>query len=118
MGDAPTKRSPCRWAELTCPRRYLHIPRNFSDDDAQIRIDVPVHMRFTEDLVADLIVKKLALENVSFTWRRAGKDTHVIVKKRQGPPKMLRLCDSSLPAAAPTDDAPQSPGQHSPTAGH
>ncbi|OKK05329.1 pRL2-11 [Streptomyces sp. CB02488] len=95
-------------SELTDPRRYLHVPRDFSDDDAQIRIDVPTHMRFNEDLVADLIVKKLALENVSFTWRRAGKDTHVIVKKRQVPPKMLRLSDpgvreilAKMPESAP-----------------
>ncbi|MEU3657138.1 hypothetical protein AB0E67_30940 [Streptomyces sp. NPDC032161] len=52
---------------------------------------IPGHLRFNEDLVADLIVKKLALEDVSFTWRRAGKDTHVLVKKRQTPPKTLRL---------------------------
>ncbi|MEU7088125.1 helicase HerA domain-containing protein [Streptomyces achromogenes] len=95
-------------SELTDPRRYLHVPRNFSDDDAEIRIDVPTHMRFNEDLVADLIVKKLALENVSFTWRRAGRDTHVIVKKRQAPPKMLRLSDpgvrevlAKMPESAP-----------------
>ncbi|MGW7410017.1 pRL2-11 [Streptomyces sp. NPDC054833] len=95
-------------SELTDPRRYLHIPRNFSDDDAQIRIDVPTHMRFNEDLVADLIVKKLALENVSFTWRRAGNDTHVIVKKRLAPPKVLRLSDpgvreilAKMPESAP-----------------
>ncbi|WP_236246972.1 helicase HerA domain-containing protein [Streptomyces sp. CC210A] len=99
---------PLGMSELTDPRRYLHVPRNFSDDDAQIRIDVPTHMRFDEDLVADLIVKKLALENVSFTWRRAGKDTHVIVKKRQAPPKMLRLSDpgvseilAKMPESAP-----------------
>ncbi|MFH9742679.1 helicase HerA domain-containing protein [Streptomyces roseolus] len=95
-------------SELTDPRRYLHVPRNFSEDDAEIRIDVPTHMRFSEDLVADLIKKKLALENVSFTWRRAGKDTHVIVKKRQAPPKMLRLSDpgvretlAKMPESAP-----------------
>ncbi|MEU2179817.1 hypothetical protein [Streptomyces thermolilacinus] len=99
---------PLGMSELTDPRRYLHVPRNFSDDDAEIRIDVPTHMRFNEDLVADLIVKKLALENVSFTWRRAGKDTHVIVKKRQAPPKMLRLSDpgvreilAKMPKSAP-----------------
>ncbi|MFI2215177.1 hypothetical protein [Streptomyces sp. NPDC020141] len=73
-------------SELTDPRRYLHVPRDFSDDDAQIRIDVPTHMRFNEDLVADLVVKKLALENVSFTWRRAGRNTHVVAKKRKAPP--------------------------------
>ncbi|MFH8873203.1 pRL2-11 [Streptomyces griseus] len=95
-------------SELTDPRRYLHIPKNFSDDDAQIRIDVPTHMRFNEDLVADLIVKKLALENVSFTWRRAGKDTQVIVKKRKAPPKKLGLSDpgvreilAKMPESAP-----------------
>jgi hypothetical protein len=37
-------------------------------------------MRSNEDLVADLIVKELAHGNVSFTWHRAGRDTHVIVK--------------------------------------
>uniref|UniRef100_UPI000A378F9E pRL2-11 n=1 Tax=Streptomyces antimycoticus TaxID=68175 RepID=UPI000A378F9E len=83
-------------AEQTDPRRYLHVPVNFNDDDAAIRIDVPAHLRFNEDLVADLIVKKLALENVSFTWRRAGKDTHVIVKKRHIPPKALRLSDHGM----------------------
>ncbi|MFF4179441.1 helicase HerA domain-containing protein [Streptomyces sp. NPDC001750] len=95
-------------SELTDPRRYLHVPRKFSDDDAEIRIDVPTHMRFNEDLVADLITKKLALENVSFTWRRAGKDTHVVIKKRLAPPKMLRLSDpgvreilAKMPESAP-----------------
>ncbi|MFF0108682.1 hypothetical protein [Streptomyces hirsutus] len=99
---------PLDMSELTDPRRYLHVPCNFSDDDAEIRIDVPTHMRFNEDLVADLIVKKLALENVSFTWRRAGKDTHVIVKKRQAPPKKLGLSDpgvreilAKMPESAP-----------------
>ncbi|MFF7903785.1 helicase HerA domain-containing protein [Streptomyces sp. NPDC007920] len=99
---------PLGMSELTDPRRYLHVPRNFFDDDAEIRIDVPTHMRFNEDLVADLIVKKLALENVSFTWRRAGQDTHVIVKKRKAPPKMLRLSDpgvreilAKMPESAP-----------------
>lgn len=83
-------------SELTDPRRYLHSPRTFSDDDAQIRIDVPHRLDFNEDLVADIIVKKLALGHVSFTWRRAGKDTHVIVKKRKAPPKMLGLSDPGM----------------------
>ncbi|MFD4833294.1 hypothetical protein ACFWPV_26080 [Streptomyces uncialis] len=83
-------------SELTDPRRYLHVPRNFSDDDAEIRIDVPTHMRFNEDLVADLVAKKLALENVSFTWRRAGRDTHVVVKKRRVPPRKLGLSDPGV----------------------
>ncbi|MFF4668056.1 helicase HerA domain-containing protein [Streptomyces sp. NPDC001282] len=59
-------------------------------------------------MVADLIVKQLALENVSFTWRRASKDTHAIVKKRQTPPKTLRLSDpgvrellTKMPESAP-----------------
>lgn len=99
---------PLGMSELTDPRRYLHIPRKFSDDDAEIRIDTPGHLRFNEDLVADLIVKKLALENVSFTWRRAGKDTHVIIRKRQAPPKKLTLSDpgvreilAKMPESAP-----------------
>ncbi|WP_327169971.1 helicase HerA domain-containing protein [Streptomyces subrutilus] len=99
---------PLGMSELTDPRRYLHVPRKFSDDDAEIRIDTPGHLRFNEDLVADLIVKKLALENVSFTWRRAGRDTHVIVRKRKAPPKKLTLSDpgvreilAKMPESAP-----------------
>ncbi|MFF5393355.1 helicase HerA domain-containing protein [Streptomyces sp. NPDC013012] len=72
------------------------MPRDFADDDAEIRIDVPTHMRFNEDLVTDLIRKKLALENVSFTWQRADRNTHVVVKKRKTPPKMLRLTDPGV----------------------
>ncbi|MFG2394978.1 helicase HerA domain-containing protein [Streptomyces lavendulae] len=99
---------PLGMSELTDPRRYLHVPRNFSDDDAEIRIDTPGHLRFNEDLVADLIKKKLALENVSFTWQRAGKNTHVVVKKRKAPPKKLGLSDpgvreilAKMPESAP-----------------
>ncbi|MDQ0297512.1 hypothetical protein J2S52_005551 [Streptomyces sp. DSM 41037] len=29
--------------EQTDPRRYLHVPLDFMDDDAQIRVDVPAH---------------------------------------------------------------------------
>ncbi|MFE2561268.1 helicase HerA domain-containing protein [Streptomyces sp. NPDC059352] len=99
---------PLGMSELTDPRRYLHVPRNFSDDDAEIRIDTPGHLRFNEDLVADLIKKKLALENVSFTWQRAGRNTHVVVKKRKAPPKKLGLADpgvreilAKMPESAP-----------------
>jgi hypothetical protein len=35
---------PLGLAEQTDPRRYLHIPKNFSDDDAEIRIDLPGHL--------------------------------------------------------------------------
>ncbi|MEU7061697.1 hypothetical protein [Streptomyces sp. NPDC046197] len=84
--------------EQTGPRRYLHglVNVNVNDADAAIGIDVAAHLRFNEDLVADLIVKKRALENVSFTWRRAGKDPHVIVKKRHIPPKALRPSDPGM----------------------
>ncbi|MFC7924780.1 helicase HerA domain-containing protein [Streptomyces cinereoruber] len=65
-------------------------------------------MRFNEDLVTDLIRKKLALGHVSFTWQRAGRNTHVVVKKRKTPPKMLRLTDpgvrealAKMPESAP-----------------
>ncbi|MGV9454435.1 hypothetical protein [Streptomyces sp. NPDC003635] len=36
-------------AEQTDPRRYLPVPKNFSDDDAEIRVDLPVHLRFSRD---------------------------------------------------------------------
>ncbi|MFE5549483.1 hypothetical protein ACFQ71_37515 [Streptomyces sp. NPDC056534] len=110
MGDPAARgaRHAAGLSELTDPRRYLHVPRNFSDDDAEIRIDTPEHLRFNEDLVADLIKKKLALENVSFTWQRAGRNTHVVVKKRKAPPKKLGLSDpgvreilAKMPESAP-----------------
>jgi hypothetical protein len=42
-----------RIPEQTDPRRYLHIPPNFSDDDAVIGIDLPVNLAFNQELVAD-----------------------------------------------------------------
>ncbi len=63
---------PLAIAEQTDPRRYLHVPKNFSDDDVQIRVDLPVHLRFSRDLVADLITQKLALEGVTFSWHQPG----------------------------------------------
>ncbi|MBC9729305.1 helicase HerA domain-containing protein [Streptomyces sp. TRM68367] len=94
--------------EQTDPRRYLHVPVNYTDDDARIRIDLPLHLRFSQDLVADVIAKKLALENVSFTWHYAGKDPYLVVKKAHRPPNVLRLSDpgvremlASMPESAP-----------------
>ncbi|MEU9291512.1 hypothetical protein AB0D57_44600 [Streptomyces sp. NPDC048275] len=43
--------------EQTAPRHYLHVPKNFSDDDAEIRVGLPVHLRFSRDEVADLITQ-------------------------------------------------------------
>ncbi|MDX2557565.1 helicase HerA domain-containing protein [Streptomyces stelliscabiei] len=73
-------------AEQTAPRRYLHIPKNFTDDDAQIRVDLPTHLRFSRDVVADLITQKLALEGVTFSWHPAGRKPYVLVKKTRKPP--------------------------------
>ncbi|WP_405594188.1 hypothetical protein OG741_01245 [Streptomyces sp. NBC_01410] len=36
------------------------------------------------------------MENVSFTWRRAGRDTLVVVKKKLWPPKALRISDPGI----------------------
>lgn len=85
-------------SELTDPRRYLHVPRDFSDDDAQIRIDVPTHMRFNEDLVADLIVKKLALETTPRT------PAHRWKMLRSSPPSWSGTASSTPwdPSAPPT----------------
>ncbi|WP_058043935.1 hypothetical protein [Streptomyces roseifaciens] len=55
---------PLGMTEQTDPRRYLHIPKNFSDDDAEIRIDLSRNLKFSRDQVADLINQKLALEGV------------------------------------------------------
>ncbi|NEC12533.1 DUF87 domain-containing protein [Streptomyces sp. SID8014] len=82
--------------EQTDPRRYLHVPLDFMDDDAQIRVDVPAHLRFDEQVVAELIVKKLGLEQVSVGWQRAGRDPHLTVRKRNLPPKVLRLSDPGV----------------------
>lgn len=63
---------PLGLAEQTDPRRYLHIPKNFSDD-AQIRIDLPTRLGFSRDVVADLITQKLALQGVTFSWHPEGR---------------------------------------------
>jgi len=83
-------------AEQTDPRRYLHVPKNFSDDDAQIRVDLPVHLRFSRDLVADLITQKLALEGVTFSWHPAGRKPYVLVKKTRRPPRKAAFKDASV----------------------
>lgn len=83
-------------AEQTDPRRYLHVPKNFSDDDAQIRVDLPVHLRFSRDVVADLITQKLALEGVTFSWNPAGRKPYLLVKKTRRPPKKAAFKDPKM----------------------
>ena len=87
---------PLAIAEQTDPRRYLHVPKNFSDDDAQIRVDLPVHLRFSRDLVADLITQKLALEGVTFAWHPAGRTPYLLVKKTRRPPKKAVFKDPKV----------------------
>jgi hypothetical protein len=87
---------PLAIAEQTDPRRYLHVPKNFSDDDAQIRVDLPVHLRFSCDLVADLITQKLALEGVTFSWHPAGRKPYLLVKKTRRPPKKAAFKDAKV----------------------
>ncbi|WP_367138995.1 MULTISPECIES: pRL2-11 [Streptomyces] len=82
--------------DQTDPRTYLHVPLRFSDDDAEIRIDLPVDLRFNEEVVASLIVKKLALEGVSFSWRPAGREPYVLVKKVHRPPERLLFRDPKV----------------------
>lgn len=77
---------PLGLAEQTDPRRYLHIPKNFSDDDAEIRIDLPTRLGFSRDVVADLITQKLALQGVTFSWHPEGRKPYVLVKKTHRPP--------------------------------
>jgi hypothetical protein len=83
-------------AEQTDPRRYLHVPKNFSDDDAEIRVDLPVSLRFSRDVVADLITQKLALEGVTFSWHPAGRKPYVLVKKTRKPPKKAAFKDPKV----------------------
>ncbi|GAA0466558.1 pRL2-11 [Streptomyces olivaceiscleroticus] len=87
---------PLGLAEQTAPRRYLHVPKNFSDDDAEIRIDLPVHLRFSRDVVADLVTQKLALEGVTFSWHPAGRTPYVLVKKTRKPPARALFKDCKV----------------------
>ncbi|MGW1793630.1 hypothetical protein ACWCO0_23075 [Streptomyces tubercidicus] len=76
---------PLGLAEQTDPRRYLHVPKSFSDDDAEIRVDLPRQLSFSHDVVADLITQKLALEGVTFSWHPEGRKPYVLVKKTRKP---------------------------------
>ncbi|MGW6360318.1 pRL2-11 [Streptomyces sp. NPDC055092] len=87
---------PLQLHEQTDPRRYLHIPSNFSDDDAQIRVDVPRRLNFSKDLVAEIITTKLALEGVTFSWHLAGRETYVTVKKTRKPPAKAAFKDPKM----------------------
>ncbi|MFI0742468.1 pRL2-11 [Streptomyces sp. NPDC021100] len=80
----------------TRPRSYLHIPENFSDDDAEIRIDLPVNLQFNEQKVAEMVVKKLALQGVSFSWKYEGKEPYVLVKKVHRPPSKVVFSDPKV----------------------
>ncbi|MFF8717359.1 pRL2-11 [Streptomyces sp. NPDC015184] len=99
---------PLRLPEQTDPRRYLHIPRNFSEDDAVIRVDVPGRLDFSKDLVADIITTKLALEGVTFSWHLAGRETYVTVKKTRKPPARAAFKDPKVreAVAAAKESAP------------
>ncbi|MEV6357897.1 pRL2-11 [Streptomyces hydrogenans] len=95
-------------SEHTDPASYLHIPTDFSDDDAEIRVDLPLHLKFNRDQVAELVMQKLALQNATFSWRLAGRDPHLIIKKKDRPPTALGLNDpgvrellASVPESAP-----------------
>ncbi|MDJ0346964.1 pRL2-11 [Streptomyces sp. H10-C2] len=80
----------------TRPRTYLHVPANFSDDDAEIRIDLPVNLKFNESAVAEMIVKKLALQGVSFSWKYDGRAPYVTVKKVNRPPSKVVFADAKV----------------------
>ncbi|MFD9794772.1 pRL2-11 [Streptomyces sp. NPDC059070] len=99
---------PLRLPEQTDPRRYLHIPRNFSEDDAVIRVDVPGRLDFSKDLVVDIIATKLALEGVTFSWHLAGRETYVTVKKTRKPPAKAAFKDPKVReiVAAAKESAP------------
>ncbi|MGW0703029.1 pRL2-11 [Streptomyces sp. NPDC002867] len=80
----------------TRPRSYLHIPQNFSDDDAEIRIDLPVNLKFNEQAVTEMVVKKLALQGVSFSWKYDGRRPYVTVKKVHRPPSKVIFSDPKV----------------------
>ncbi|MER6237691.1 hypothetical protein ABT185_16755 [Streptomyces clavifer] len=84
---------PLGLAEQTDPRRYLHVPKNFTDDDAQIRIDLPTRLGLSRDMVADLITQKLALQGVTFSWHPEGRKPYVLVKKTRKPPAISLFKD-------------------------
>ncbi|MFF5106415.1 hypothetical protein [Streptomyces sp. NPDC000134] len=83
---------PLGLAEQTDPRRYPHVPKNFSDDDAEIRIDLPRHPGFSRDAVADLITQKLALEGVTVQ-----RGSHLIVAPDDVPILGAQVCDAADP---------------------
>ncbi|MFJ4966712.1 pRL2-11 [Streptomyces sp. NPDC088729] len=87
---------PLGLAEQTDPRRYLHIPTNFTDDDAQIRIDLPTRLGFSRDVVDDLITQKLALQGVTFSWHPEGRKPYVLVKKTRKPPPTALFKDPKM----------------------
>ncbi|MFK0296344.1 pRL2-11 [Streptomyces sp. NPDC090442] len=80
----------------TRPRSYLHVPLNFADDEAEIRIDLPVNLQFNEQVVSEMITKKLALQGVSFSWKYAGKKPYVKIKKVHRPPNKVVFSDAKV----------------------
>src|SRR4051794_21772566 len=93
---APGARRTPRIPEQTHPRTYLHVPKNFSDDDAVIRIDLPFALAFNQERVADLITKKLALNGVTMKWHLAFRAPYVVVRKAHRPPGRVRFTDPGV----------------------
>ncbi|BAC68041.1 hypothetical protein AQJ43_29485 [Streptomyces avermitilis] len=54
------------------------------------------HLRFSRDLVADLITQKLALEGVTFSWHPAERKPYVLVKKTRKSPAEAAFKDPKV----------------------
>jgi hypothetical protein len=96
--------------EGTKPRHYLHVPSNFTEISGDvIRIDIPAYT-IPDDMlksqVKALVMSKLALQDVTFSWNLASTNHYVTVTQSPRPPSKVLFSDPAVQALV--EKAPES----------
>jgi hypothetical protein len=86
----------------TRPEQYLFIPSNWSEvtGDA-IRVELPATYHNLDprgEQIRSVLTSKLGLQDVSFSFKLAGADHHLVVKQLPRPRSMVAFSDADLVA--------------------
>ncbi|MGW1022078.1 hypothetical protein, partial [Streptomyces niveus] len=96
--------------EGTKPSSYLRIPQNFEQITGDcIRIEVPADAVVDaglKALVKDTVTQKLALQDVTFSWKLDSTNHHVVVSQSPRPPSKVLFSDPAIQALV--ENSPES----------
>jgi hypothetical protein len=97
------------YPEGTKPSRYLRIPVNFDEITGEaVRIELPADFAGGEEKsgVTGVLREKLALQDVSFSWKLDGRNHYVVVTQAPRPPGKVLFDDAEV--RAKVEKAPES----------